>query len=387
MGEIKSFWLDKKNCTGCGACANICPKNAITMHVDSMGFMYPVINDSCINCNLCEKICNERLSLTNQHPLRVYACWSKDTENRFYSTSGGLVGEIVAPILKAGGYVIGAAYDEDNLVEHISIHSINDLKKIQQSKYLQSDSKKIYKETKELLDCGQKVAFTGTPCQIAALKAYLRHDYENLLTIDFICRGVNSPKAYQAWLKEIEEKYLSKITSVWFKYKVGGWKSSPKRTKLHFDNGKDLVLEGNDNLYMSGYLGPNLYIRPSCGNCAFKGSERNSDLTVADFWGIEKEFDDDKGTSMVMLNSLKGKAAWNDMIDNIQYAEKDVQEAINGNPCFRESVSINPNSELFLKMLDNTSFSKALSKFYKKPIFLLRAIGRAKHFVKKILGN
>lgn len=380
MGEIKRFWLEKEQCTGCGGCSNICPKNAIAMVADSTGFIYPQINDKCIGCNLCEKLCNERLTLHGYNPLKVYACWSKNEENRFYSTSGGLFGELVAPILKSGGYVIGAAYDDNNLVEHISIHSIDDLKKIQQSKYLQSNPKDIYKEVQELLKCGYEVAFCGAPCQIASLRAYLKHDYENLLTIDFICRGVNSPKAYKAWLNEIEEEYALKITSVWFKYKVGGWKSSPKRTKLQFSNGKNLILEGDKNLYMVGYLGPNLYIRPSCGNCDFKGAERLSDITLADFWGIEKEYDDDKGTSMVMLNSSKGLSAWNRIADRLNYVEKDVQKIVDRNPCFTGSVSINPNSVNFLESLDNQSFSKALSRYYKSE-------GRIKKLLKKIKGR
>lgn len=162
------------------------------------------------------------------------------------------------------------------------------MEKIRQSKYIQSDTKDIYRQIKELLGKNEYVAFCGAPCQVAALQKFLEHDYEKLLTIEFICRGMNSPKAYRAWLDEIEKREAQEVDRVWFKYKENGWKSSPRCTRVDFKKGSYKVYTGKDNLFMEGYLGPNLYIRPSCGKCEFKGLPRCGDITLADFWGIEE---------------------------------------------------------------------------------------------------
>lgn len=377
MGEIKKIWLDKNKCTGCGMCSNICPKSAIVMETDKCGFLYPKITSSCVNCGLCEKICNKRVSLKANQPIKVYAAWSSNKERRFFSTSGGVFGELAYVILKNGGYVAGAAYNDRCLVEHIVIHSLEELYRIQQSKYIQSDSKNIYSQIKKILEEGNVLLFCGTPCQIAALKSFLGKDYEKAIFVDFICRGVNSPKAFKAWGSEIENKKKLKIKKVWFKYKEGGWKSSPKRTRLDYDDGSSEVFNGDKNLFMMGYLGPNLYIRPSCGLCDFKGAERNSDITLADFWGIEKKYDDNKGTSMVMINSEKGMELWQKIRPSIFEVEKKIDNIVYGNPCFTESVKINEQSEKFLELLDEKPFSEALRTYYKRP-------NRVNTFVRKV---
>ncbi len=309
----------------------------------------------------------------------TFAGWSIDEDNRYQSTSGGAFSELAKTVLNQGGIVVGAQYDENNMVEHTIIEQESDLWRIRQSKYISSNLKDIFRQIKQKLNDGMLVCFCGAPCQVAGLYAYLKEEPDNLVTIDFICRGMNSPKALRAWLDEIEEKEQSRINRVWFKYKEGGWKSSPRRVRLDFEDGHYLVVDGDNNLFMAGYLEANLYIRPSCGNCYFKGNSRKSDITLADFWGIEKELDDDKGTSLIMLNSEKGMGLFQESNHKMKYVEKDFCSIFGGNPMFSDSVSVSKRAHAFLTDLDTMPFSKAIKKQRRKH--------RVVQFVIKVLRN
>ena len=363
---MKKMWIIKTKCSGCGSCENICPKNAISMKSDECGFIYPEISaEKCVNCNMCEKVCNARLETERNNYIEplTYAAWSNNAEIRFTSTSGGLFYELSKSILDKNGYVAGALYNAENMVEHSLENDLIGLEKLKQSKYIQSNAKLIYKEVKDKLEEHKLVAFCGAPCQVAALYAYLGKDYDNLITFDFICRGMNSPKAFKAWFSEIERQKDSKISRVWFKYKEDGWKKSPRCIRIDFTNKTYTVIKGDDNLFMSGYLNYNLYIRPSCSNCDFKGVPRISDVTLADFWGVHPTFDDDKGTSMVLCNNEKGLKLFESIKSNVKYYKRDFKEIFAGNVCFRESVKYNPKSAKFLKELDTQSFTKAYKKY------------------------
>lgn len=380
---MKEFWLDKKQCTGCSACADVCPGKAITMRSDECGFWYPHIDSNCIDCNLCEKICLARTANKDDRMAEpiTYAAWSKDSEIRFCSTSGGIFSELAKITLSQDGVVVGAAYNENNLVEHIIIDNMEGLEKIRQSKYIQSSTEGIYKSVGQFLNDGKKVLFCGSPCQVAALYSFLKKSYDNLTTIDFICRGMNSPKAYSAWLKEIVEEEHSNVTRVWFKYKDGGWKTSPRRTRIDFEDGHWIVKEGKDNLFMHGYLTSNLYIRPCCGNCEFKGVPRQADITVADFWGVDGSLDDDKGTSLVLLNSAKGADFFQLILPSVNYTKRDFNEIFAGNVCFRESVKVPDKSYEFLKNLDDKPFSVVI-KHYTRTSLIRKVFKRIKKILK-----
>lgn len=369
------MWIPHNSCTGCGGCSNICPQGAIIMKPDACGFIYPVINNTiCINCGLCKKSCPivEKPKLTRAEIPKVYAAWTNDPKIRFYSTSGGVFSELAKVILEEDGYVAGAQYTSDNMVEHTLIHSLDGLQRICQSKYIQSEPKMIYRDVKKRLNEGKFVAFCGSPCQVSALLKYLKSDPKNLLTIEFICRGMNSPKAYRSWLDEIEQNKGSKAVKVWFKYKENGWKRSPKCTRIDFADNSYQVLDGDENTFMSGYLGPNLYIRPSCGKCCFNGTPRQGDITVADFWGIDRELDDDAGTSMVLLNSKKGDCWYRKAERNLVSVERRFDEIRAGNVCFSKSVQINPKSGRFLRSLSEKPFSVQFKKYTK--ISLIRKV-------------
>ena len=318
----------------------------------------------------------------------TYAVWSKNSEIRYNSTSGGAFSEFAKMILNEGGLVAGAKYNKQNLVEHTMIDSYDGIGLLRQSKYMSSSSGNIYNEVKKYLDKGKLVAYCGAPCQVAGLYAFLGKEYDNLFTMDFICRGMNSPKAFKAWLNEIERQENSKVVKVWFKYKDGGWKSSPKRTRLDFANGTYRVYEGDKNLYMYGYLTSNLYIRPCCGNCHFKDVPRKSDVTFADFWGIEKELDDDKGTSMVLLNSEKGREYFERIKDELNVHKKNFKDIYTGNPMFTESVDVPAERHHFLVDLDRYSFSEDLRIHGGYPVLLpvwKKVIRKIKRIIKNML--
>lgn len=320
----------------------------------------------------------------------TYAVWSKNSDIRYNSTSGGAFSEFAKQILSDGGAVVGSKYNEQNLVEHAIVDNYSGIEELRQSKYLSSSVGDVYKKVKIELEKGRLVAFCGSPCQVAGLYSFLGKEYDNLFTMDFICRGMNSPKAYKSWLDEVEKEKGSTATKVWFKYKDGGWKTSPKRTRVDFNDGTFTVFEGEKNLYMNGYLTSNLYIRPCCGDCQFKGVPRKSDVTFADFWGIEKELDDDKGTSMLLVNSEKGRELFSRVRDNMEVHKKDFDTIFAGNPMFSGSVEVPKKAHDFLVDLDNLTFSECLKKYggYPVPIPLWRKAARkAKRVVKKIIGK
>lgn len=374
---------NKYDCTGCGACWNICPKKCIKSCTDEEGFFYPKVDEkNCINCGLCLKVCpiQNKITRTNSKG-QVYAAWSKDEDIRYHSTSGGVFSELAYSILDMGGLVTGAAYSENNLVHHVIVSNKADIEKIRQSKYIQSDIEDVYSFIRMYLKGGRKVLFCGAPCQVAGLRAYLQGEESELTTIDFVCRGMNSPKAYTYWIKELEEVFRSRVNRVWFKYKEYGWKQSPLCTRIDFENGQYHVENGEKNSFMQGYLRGNLYLRPSCAKCRFKGEERCSDITLADFWKIDSQYDDDGGTSMVMINSEKGKKLFEHTKGRLVIYPKTVDEVRAGNVCFDNSVKINPRGKEFLMRLEEKPFSELVKEYTKIPLYK-KAVRKIRSLVK-----
>ena len=360
-------WIKNELCTGCNACANCCPVDAIDMVINRYGFKYPFINsEKCIECGLCENTCpilHRIINKNNEHP-KIYAAWSLNEETRYNSTSGGVFSEFARYVYSKGGSVVGAVYDHKNLVRHVVTDNEDDLDQIRQSKYLQSDIGLVFRDIKKLLCNGTVVGFCGSPCQVSGLLNYLAKPYDNLYTFDFICRGANSPKAYEKWLEDLEKKYRSKATRVWFKNKTDGWNRFS--TRVDFANGKVYRKDRYHDLFMRGYLEKNLYIRPSCSNCHFKGLPREADITLADFWGVDKSLDCDLGTSMIIVNSKAGSLLMKSIQDSIVCTERSLKEAVTGNSMMHNSVWISRFSTEFLDNLDSYSFQKAFNKIEKK---------------------
>lgn len=378
---------DKTGCTGCEACAAVCPRKSIVMKADVSGFLYPVVDtETCVECGLCEKICPvlHAPEKKTDFEQKAFAGWSKNQALRYNSTSGGLFSELASCVIREHGCAAGAVYGENCEIVHDVAADMKGLEGIRQSKYAQCHTGDIFSKVQELLKAGKKVIFCGTPCHAAALRNYLKKEYENLYIVDFICRGVNSPKAYRSWLCELEKKQGAKATKVWFKYKKYGWKNSPRCTRVDFADGSSVIQDGYKNTYMCGYLGPNLYIRPSCSDCKFKGTERDSDITLADFWGITKELDDDRGTSLIIVNTKKGQELLDKIKGTVFLQERSIREIHEGNACFTSSVVIHPKSEEFLSRLDTEDFSKLLHE-YAKVSWKRRGIEACKRGVKKVI--
>lgn len=304
---------DKEKCSGCSACYNICPVDAIRMSSDEEGFFYPTVDlKKCIKCNKCEKVCQyQEESILKQHEIEAYAAYNTEENVRWNSSSGGMFALFASEIIKEGGYVVGAAFDDTWMVQHKIIDDIADLPLLMGSKYVQSDLKKIFGQIKKLLDEKKVVMFAGTGCQVKGLKRYLGKEYDNLLCIDFICLGVPSPLIWREYKKTVlKDQDIRKIN---FKDKSLGW----HKFSFKAEGSRTFCEEGRGNMFMNGYF-RGYYTRPSCFNCTSKGLMKESDITLADCWGIDKinpKMDDNKGISAIVVHTEYGKKIWEKVKD------------------------------------------------------------------------
>lgn len=385
--------MKKSECCGCGACYNICPKKAIEMIEDEEGFKYPKINEEkCVKCGLCEKICpslNSQITSRENVEIKTIGTYSNDLENRNNSSSGGIFSELARYIIEEkNGVVYGAGFDEKFKVIQQEISKTKNLEKLRGSKYVQSDTLETYSEVKEYLEKGKYVLYTGTPCQIMGLKSYLRKTYDRLYTCDIICHGVPSPKVFRKYIYEMENEYQSKVTSISFRNKKYGWNIFSM--KIEFENGKEYIAKLTEDKFMQGFL-KNIYLRPSCYKCKFSTLPRNADISIGDFWGVEKkyeEFRDDKGTSILLLNTNKGYEIFDKIKSKVYYKENcDLEFAIENNPCICGHVEEPKTRKNFFKKLDEESFDKLIIKSIKKPNkikkIILLCLSKGKRMLKK----
>lgn len=297
-------------CTGCRSCEQLCAHQAISMQPDSEGFLTAVINQKqCVDCGLCAKRCPQNTSLVAHKPQAVYAIRDKDEKELKVSASGGAFAATARIVLQQGGIAVGAAYNEDWSVSHIGITQLNDLPKLQSSKYVQSNTEDTYKEVKKWLQEGKTVLYSGTPCQIAGLKAFLHKDYDNLLTMEVICHGVPSPKLFTHYIKWLSKRLGSKLLFYDFRDKSYGWGLDYlTKTKTKTKTQPCLL----DPYYLH-FLQGNTY-RECCYACRYATPNRCADMTIGDYWGLEKEHPDffsTKGVSCLLVNSEKGMEWWN----------------------------------------------------------------------------
>lgn len=359
---------DKHECCGCEACVQACTKQCISFEEDVEGFRYPLVDKSkCINCGLCDKVCPVLNHAEEQVPLKVYAAKNKIESELLSSSSGGLFIVIAKKVISEGGVVFGAKFDDDWNVVHAFVETEEGIRAFMTSKYVQSRIGNTYCEAKKFLKSGRKVLFSGTPCQIAGLKRYLRRDYDNLLTVDIICHGVPSPMVWRRYLDGIKQNArqgensvsspLSRIVSerdtasheadiigISFRDKRLGWKKFSfvlTLVKASADGKQNTVSFSHihsRNPYMRLFL-KNLILRPSCYYCPVKSGKSHSDLTIADFWKIEKihpECDDNRGVGLLLVNTSKGNRA----IDkNLLYMKESSVEALMvSNPVFAQPI-------------------------------------------------
>lgn len=354
----------KEECSGCYACHAVCPQNCITMKADTEEFWYPKVEkDTCIQCNLCNKVCpisNEReLTGKNAKTISAYAAYHKNELVRLKSSSGGIFSILAETILKRNGVVFGAAYNKKFQIVHKYIEHIEDIYQLQGSKYVQSKIGNTFMQAKHFLEEGREVLFSGTPCQIAGLKKFLSKEYEKLYCQDMICHGVPSPLLWSKYLDE-NEKEGKQIVKVSFKDKRHGW--SKCSMSFQYSDGTTYCKTLEKDLYMRAFL-KDICLRPSCYECNFKSIEREADITLADYWGIEKqhrEMYDNKGTSLVILHSQKAHRIWEIIKGTMVTKEVDVNEAIKYNPSAITSANRNEKREEFYVHLNEKGLNQAI---------------------------
>lgn len=391
---------DKKDCCGCTACKNICPVKAISMIKDEEGFYYPKVDEKrCINCGVCEKICpiiNKKEKIEKEQVS--YVINNKNEEVRRQSTSGGAFTPIAEYVIKNNGVVFGATYGKNLEVYHTYTERIEDLQMFRGSKYVQSDLKDSFQEVKKFLLDDRLVLFSGTPCQIQGLKSFLREDYNNLITLDVVCRAVPSPLVLEKYLEYQRKKNNDKkINSIIFrdKSKYGYSYSS-------------MTVKGNDFTYREGvetdpYLRAffnNYSGRPSCYNCKFRDNDRISDFTVWDCFTIaefDKKLADNKGTTRMIIQTKKGRDIFDKIKSNFDYTEIDVKDAVKNVREMVESPKPNPKREEFFKDLNIMKEEEFFKKYFpntikvkgekiiRKILIKTKLNDRVKNLVKKII--
>lgn len=382
---------DKAKCCGCNACGDICAHHAITFQTDIEGFWYPVVDkEKCVDCGLCEKVCpmlSQTSSAVYNEVPQVIAAYTKDEAIRMDSTSGGLHSTMAKEWYTEGGYVGGAVFQQDHTVRHLISNNEGDLDRIRSSKYLQSDMSGLYKEVCGLLKKGEKVFFCATPCQIQALHNFLRKDYPNLLTADFVCLGVNSPKVFLAYMDMLERKYKSKAVRIKFKNKRWGWHNFSIR--VDFANGKTYCKDKSHDPYFVGYCTNHLFTRPSCYVCPFRKFPHHSDITLADFWGIEKlepSMDQDKGTSLLFINTDKGKRMFNKVRESVIWKQFTMDDVKHVYPNMFEHTPMEHGSRgAFFSELGKRPFEYVANKYFSMPTWKRRLMSYVKRIAKKII--
>lgn len=342
---------DKKKCCGCSACAQKCPNQCISMQLDADGFLYPQVDtSSCINCGLCEKVCPFIHSYDARIPIQTYAAINNDEQIRMESSSGGLFTLLAEQIINDGGVVFGARFDENWQVTIDYTETKEGLKAFRGSKYVQARTDLSYCNCESFLESGRKVMFTGTPCQISGLKHFLKTDYDNLLCVDIVCHGVPSPLVWKEYLKKINPT-KKKISSIEFRNKEVSWRYYHFKISVYksMDNTDCISLVDdvyNTNPYLNLFR-YDLDLRPSCYKCRAKEFKSGSDITLGDFWGIEKSnmHDDDKGASVVIVNSRRGSI----FLERLDFTgqEVDWQLIKENNPAIVVSANNDTNQTIF----------------------------------------
>lgn len=362
---------NKVDCCGCNACGDVCARGAITFETDIEGFWYPKVNkQKCTDCHLCEKVCPilnvKELKHNDFEKPECFAAIHKNNEVRFDSTSGGLFSALAEKMYRDKGYVGGAVFDDKfNIVHYIS-NDKEDLKKLRSSKYAQSDLTGFYIQVRDLLRRGEKVLVCGSPCQMVALRAFLHRDYDNLLIVDYVCRGINSPKIGKKFLDSLEEHFGTKVVWQKAKNKELGWRTMT--AKFVFEDGRTHYIPASVNPMTKGYLRTNVFSRPSCYDCKFKGLPRIADISLADYWGIEKvdkSLDDDIGTSLVLINSQKGKDYYNLIQQKIRSIPLPFETCLAGNPMLMNSLPAPlVDRDTFYADLDKMTFTEITNKYF-----------------------
>jgi coenzyme F420-reducing hydrogenase beta subunit len=364
---IDTALKNPSDCTGCSACASVCPQACVVLSRDAEYFLYPAVDyGRCIGCGLCIQVCPSLHGVSAEiQPAAAYACICSDESIRAESSSGGVFSLLSRHVLQSpdGGIVFGAKFDENFRVVHGMAETEEEAGAFRGSKYVQSEIGDSFKQVRSALERGRSVLFSGTPCQIAGLKAYLGKDYDCLLCVDLICHGVPSPGLWEKYLLHRTRCAGAQPSRVFFRSKNESWKVFS--LSFRFENGMEYSQNIRKDPYMTAFLS-NISLRPSCYACPYRNLNRQSDLTLADFWGIQHIFpdmDDDKGTSLVLVNSAKGKAAFDVVSADMKCRQTDLREAVLYNLSAVRNIPLPARRAAFFASMEQSEFDALVGQF------------------------
>ena len=366
---------DKNLCTGCLACYNACTRDAIQIKTDDEGFYYPFIERTkCVECGRCVSSCPVLKNLPSPNAQKAYKGWACDEEILRHSSSGGLFSVLSNDVLKYDnkGAVYGAAFEKDFTLRHRRVDKIEDLKQLRGSKYVQSYTGRIYNDVKKDLHEGKKVLFCGTPCQIAGLNEYLgRKHYSNLLTVDLVCHGVPSPRVFRSYVNYLEQTNKSSLVS--FNNKKKKWCWTRYNSIATFNNGTTYTGKWEEDPYTRGFL-RDLFLRPSCHHCKFANMNRQSDITLADYWSYypkkREKKNRERGVSLILVNSKKGAIAFEAIKKYLVWYPISIEEAMNCNLALSRCFPASPKRDFFWRSYNNAGFQGVIEDFLFKEITL-----------------
>lgn len=383
-----------QNCSSCAACANVCARNAVSMQLDAEGFYRPVIDaEKCVQCGACERICPwnnhvENPNVADVSPKTV-AAYAKDESVRLQSSSGGIFTVLAERVLDDGGVVVGVAQTAPTRFGHIVVDNKADLAKLRGSKYVQADVGLVYREVRNLLKAGRKVLFSGTPCQVAGLYAVLGNAASaDLITVDIVCHGTPSVKVFEKYVRELEKEKSALVASSRFRDKRMGWRLFSMTSSLNTISGDCFQFSKTlrEDKFMRVFL-QNICLNSSCADCHYGKLPRIADITLGDYWNIAKvhpQMDDNKGTSVVLLNTEHGKALFESVADKVAQCDSKVEYAIAGNPCIVRSSTPHPRRAEFFANLDKYTLDQLIKKYCPFPSHLKRAYIRVRGILCRI---
>ena len=359
-----------EQCTGCGACAAACPVNCIRMVPDGEGFLRPEVDaGACVGCGRCGKVCSILKPASPDREPRAYAAINEDEAVRLDSTSGGVFTLLCRWVLDRGGIVFGAAYDDDFRVVHCPVERFEDLPRLRGAKYAQSSLGDTFRQVRDHLEKGRYVLFSGTPCQVGGLRSFLGRDYDRLILADLICHGVPSPRVWQHYIshRSGQDAAGEKPAAIHLRSKETGWPGYSVR--FDYPGGQVYTARNTQDPYLWGFV-KNLYLRPSCHACHFKGSTRQSDFTLGDYWGVWDQcpdYHDGKGTSLVLLHSPKAGDIWAQIAPQMRCAPAELSRSLAENPSALEASLVPEARQAFFTRFPGEDFTALVWELCPRP--------------------
>ena len=385
----------ESECYGCEGCSQICPKHCISMTKNDRGFYIPIVDESkCIECKQCIKVCPMRNDIKKNKLLEAYAMVSNNINKDDKSTSGGIFYLLGEETIKRNGVVIGVEWNDELVAAHCIVTTKSELKKIKGSKYVQSRINDIFKKTRDFLIEKKIVLFSGTACQIAGLKLFLKKEYENLICVEVACHGVPSPGLFKKYLNYIEKKENNKIIGFSFRNRDKHLSGEHFMSKISFENGKKKYNYFRDDFYYNPFIN-GTSLRKSCYKCKFKGKEKNCDILLSDFWGIDIEYPNfpaKYGASAVIVYSEKGNNLINSILKNVVFEKVDAEKIFKHNKSMIEQTNVE-NVKLYenLSEDDEVFFEKIFVKNNNiqkvKKIIDIYFPAKIKYKLKRIIGK